>query len=60
MKKLFLSLAAVAALTACSKSYIEYDEPKEISINPIAGNMTKSMMETQTFVDGESFNVWAW
>lgn len=60
MKKLFLSLAAVAALTACSKSHIEYSEPSEISLNPVTGTMTKSMMNTNVFVDGESFNVWAW
>ena len=60
MKKLLLTITAIAALAACSKSHIEYDEPVEIAFNPIAGNVTKSMMTSQGFEGSESFNVWAW
>lgn len=61
MKKIFLALAAVAALAACSKSEAQYDDIKnEISIAPVAQNITKAMVNTTTFPTDESFNVWAW
>lgn len=59
MKKIFLALAAVAALAACSKT--EYDDNKtEISFAPVAKNITKSMITGVAFPKTESFNVWAW
>lgn len=60
MKKLLLSILAVAAITACSKMDVEYDAPAEIKFTPIADNVTKSMMTGETFLTSESFNVWAW
>ena len=60
MKKLLLSILAVAALASCSKIDVEYDAPAEIAFTPIADNVTKSMMTGETFLTSESFNVWAW
>lgn len=60
MNKVFLAIAAVAALAACSKSDVEYAQTGEISFVPVAKNMTKSMMTGTTFQASESFNVWAW
>ena len=61
MKKIFIALAAVAALAACSKVENTYDDvQKEISFAPVAKNITKSMVTTTTFPTTESFNVWAW
>lgn len=60
MKKIFVALAAVAALAACSKSNVEYTPTDEISFAPVAKNMTKSMMTGTDFQTTESFNVWAW
>lgn len=60
MKKVFLAIAAVAALAACSKSDVEYASTGEISFVPVAKNMTKSMMTGTAFQTTESFNVWAW
>lgn len=59
MKKLLLTISAIAALTACSKSHIEYDEPAEIALAPVAQNITKSMVTGTTF-PAEMFNLWAY
>ena len=59
MKKIFLALAAVAALAACSKVEAEYTSSDEIAFAPVASNRTKTMLsETTTFPD-ENFNLWA-
>ena len=60
MKKIFLALAAVAALAACSKSDIEYEQTGEIGFYPVTKNMTKSMMTGTTFQTSEEFNLWAY
>ena len=60
MKKVFLALAAVAALAACSKSEVAYEPAGEIGIAPVPQNMTKTMMTGETFLTSEQFNVWAW
>ena len=58
MKKIFLALAAVAALAACSKT--EYDDvQKEIAFAPVAANRTKAMVSGTTFPN-EQFNVWGY
>ena len=43
MKKIFISLLAVAALAACSKSEVQYEPDGEISFAPVAKNVTKSV-----------------
>lgn len=60
MKKIFLALAAVAALAACSKSEVEYEQTGEITFTPVTKNITKSMITGTAFPTTESFNVWAW
>ena len=60
MKKLFISIMAVAALVSCSKADITYDEATEISIAPVSGNITKVMMTGTSFETSQQFNVWAW
>ena len=59
MKKIFLALAAVAALAACSKTEYE-DVQNEISFAPVTENITKAMMTGTTFKTSEEFNVWAY
>ena len=49
MKKIFISLLAVAAMAACAKTEVAYEEPAEIGFKAVAGNMTK------TAVDGEAY-----
>ena len=43
MKKIIISMMAVAALAACTKSDIQYETTGEISFAPIASNVTKSV-----------------
>lgn len=59
MKKLFISLLAVASVIACTKSNVEFEETAEIGLKPVAHNVTKSMMTGKAFQTSESFNVWA-
>ena len=49
MKKIFISLLAVAAIAACTKSEVQYEPAGEIGFKAVAGNITK------TAVDGEVY-----
>ena len=42
MKKIFISLLAVAALAACTKSDVALEDPAEIGFAPVTGNITKA------------------
>lgn len=60
MKKILFAIAAIAALSACSKSEVEYEAAGEITFTPVAKNITKAMMDNgETFNTNEQFNVWA-
>lgn len=59
MKKIFLALAAVAALAACSKSEVEYEPTGEIGIIPVTENITKAMVQGTAF-PAENFSLWAY
>lgn len=60
MKKIFLAIAAVAALASCSKSEIAYEqEDAQIAISPVAANRTKAMVSGTEF-PAEDFMVWAY
>ena len=43
MKKIIISMMAVAALAACTKSEVQYEPAGEISFAPVAKNVTKSV-----------------
>lgn len=43
MKKIFFSLVALAALAACSKSEVEYEQTGAITLAPVTSNTTKSV-----------------
>ena len=58
MKKILIALAAVAALAACSKSEVAYEQPGEIGIAPFAQNRTKAMVQGTAFPQ-ENFALWA-
>lgn len=60
MKKILYALAALAALASCSKNEVEYEQTSEISLAPVAKNITKSMITGTAFPTSESFNIWAW
>ena len=49
MKKILLSLLAVAALASCSKMTVEYDTPQEIGFKAVVGNITKAPVDGTVF-----------
>ena len=42
MKKIFFSIVALAALAACTKSEVAYEQPDEIGFVAVANNITKA------------------
>ena len=49
MKKIFISIVAVAALAACSKSEVAYEPTDEIGFSVVAGNITKSVVDGNVY-----------
>lgn len=58
MKKIFISLLAVAALAACTKSEVALDDPAEITFAPAAKNVTKAAL-TGTYPEEQKLGVYA-
>lgn len=53
MKKIFFSIVALAALAACSKTEVAYDEtPQEIGFTAVAGNITKAPVSGEAYPEG--------
>ncbi len=52
MKKIIISMMAVAALAACTKSEVAYEQTGEIAFSPVASNVTKSVAG----YNGETFD----
>lgn len=61
MKKIFISLLAVAALAACTKSEVQYDTPGEIGFAPVTRNITKAALSVndQVYPTGQNVGVWS-
>ena len=60
MKKIFFSFVALAALAACSKSEVAYEQPAEIGFTVAAGNVTKSVVDGTTYPTDLNMYVNAW
>ena len=60
MKKIFFSIVALAALAACSKSEVAYEQPSEIGFAVVAGNVTKSVVDGDTYPTDLHMYVNAW
>lgn len=60
MKKIFLSLLAIAALTACSKSDVQYSDPAEIGFAPVSGNITKAAVADAVYPTSLGMIVSSW
>ncbi len=43
MKKILFAIVAVAAMSACTKSEVQYEQQQEIGFAPVAHNVTKSV-----------------
>ena len=62
MKKIFFSLVAIAALAACSKSQVQYDDPSgEVGFAPVARNITKAALgvDDQTYPSTQNIGIWS-
>lgn len=62
MKKLILMALAIAAMAACTKSNVEFDQPGEIAFQPVAQKATKAAVVGTEYPTAAAynFNVWAW
>ena len=60
MKKIFISILAIAALAACAKTGVEYDEPGEIGFAPAKGNITKATGFSGDLDEDQMLGVWAY
>ena len=62
MKKLVLAALAIAAMAACTKSNVQYEQPGEIAFQPVAQKATKAAVVGAGYPRDEAynFNVWAW
>ena len=59
MKKIIISMMAVAALAACSKSEVEYEAAGEISFAPVSKLNTKAAVITTDYPDALNMYVFA-
>ena len=62
MKKLVIAALAIGAMAACTKSNVQFEQPGEISFQPVAQKATKAAVDG-TFYPTDAaynFNVWAW
>lgn len=59
MKKIFISLLAVAALASCTKSEVAYDDPSEIGFAPVTKMSTKAVADGTDYPDELNMFVFA-
>lgn len=60
MKKIFFSIVALAALAACSKSEVAYEQPSEIGFAPAVKNVTKAANTSGILNEEDKLGVWAY
>lgn len=60
MKKLVLAVLALGAVAACTKSAVQYEQPGEISLQPVAQKATKAAVDGTTYPEELNFKVWSW
>ena len=60
MKKIFLSILAIAALASCSKSDVIFEQENEIGLLPATKNVTKISGTSGTLADTQELGVWAY
>lgn len=62
MKKLIIAALAIAAMAACTKSNVQFDQPGEIAFQPVAQKATKAAVVGTNYPTDAAynFNVWAW
>lgn len=60
MKKFVIAALAIGAMAACTKSNVQFEQPGEISFQPVAQKATKAAVDGAVYPTTEKFNVWAW
>lgn len=60
MKKLVIAALAIGAMAACTKSTVQYEQPGEISLQPVTQKATKAAIDGNDYPDDGHFKVWAW
>ncbi len=60
MKKLMFAVLAIAAMAACTKSNVQFDQPGEIAFQPVTQKATKATFAGTAYPQDSTFNVWAW
>lgn len=59
MKKIFISFVALAAIAACSKTEVQYENSAEIGFAPVARNLTKAAM-SGSLPETQTLGIWAY
>lgn len=59
MKKIFMTMCAAAALMACTKTEVQYENSAEIGFVPAVKNVTKAAM-TGTLNTNDNLGIWAY
>lgn len=59
MKKIFFSVLAIAAIAACSKSEVQYEQPSEIGFVPVTKMNTKVAVADNKYPEGLELYIFA-
>lgn len=59
MKKLFISILAVAAAVACTKTNVDFEQPAEIGFAPVASMSSKAALNTTTYPTDQPIGIWS-
>ena len=59
MKKLFISVLAVAAAVACTKTNVDFEQPAEIGFSPVAAMSSKAAINNGVYPAGQPIGIWS-
>ena len=59
MKKLFISVLAVAAAVACTKTNVDFEQSAEIGFSPVAGMISKAAITNGVYPTGQPIGIWS-
>ena len=59
MKKLFISILAVAAAVACTKTNVDFEQPAEIGFAPVASMSSKAAIADGIYPSAQPIGIWS-
>lgn len=59
MKKLFISILAVAAAVACTKTNVDFEQPAEIGFAPVASMSSKAAINDGVYPTNQPIGIWS-